>query len=144
MAPPSARKTVSGLPSASITSTMSHTWWATASTAARATWARVLPLVSPVTEACTVRSQCGAPSPVKAGTRITPALLSTWAASSTRSETCSRPSRSAVQASVEPEDKMLPSRAKVGWSVSQASVAGTGESPPTKAATGVITDVPVP
>ena len=53
--------------------------------------------------------------------------------------------RSAVQASVAPEDKMLPSSAYVGvLPRSQASVAETSGTPSGTASTGVITDDPVP
>ena len=124
-------------------STMSQTWWATASTAARATRAGSLSGSSWVSTPRTSRSQCGAPSPVKAGTRVTPPASSTVAASVSRSGTLV-PSSRAAQASVAPDDKMLPSRAYVGVSVSQARVDGTGDEPATNDAVGVITDVPVP
>src|SRR5471030_3402912 len=52
-----------------------------ASSAARAMWARLLPRVSPTSAPRAYGSQCGAPRPTKAGTRNTPPLSGTLAAS---------------------------------------------------------------
>jgi hypothetical protein len=90
------------------------------------------------------RSQCGAPSPENAGTSVIPPESVTPSARLIRSATRPAVSSSAAQAKVAPDDRMLPSRAYVGRSVSQARVAGTGDPPGTKASTGVITDDPVP
>ena len=128
-----------------IRSTMSQIWWAMESTAARATCPRVLAMVRPEISACASRSQCGAPRPEKAGTRVTPELSTTDSAWVTSSATEPWASNSAVQASVAPEDKMFPSSAYVGVSPrSQARVAETSAAcSGTGYPTGVITDEPV-
>ena len=64
-----------------MASVMSRTWKAIASTQARASWARPAPRVSPVTMPRAVGSHCGLPSPVRAGTKVTPPLSGTEAAS---------------------------------------------------------------
>ena len=67
--------------SAVIASTTSRTSKAIASSVARARCARVVPRVMPSDGAARVGSQCGAPSPVSAGTNTTPPLSGTAAAS---------------------------------------------------------------
>ena len=64
-----------------MASVMSRTWKAIASTQARASWARPAPRVRPVTMPRAAGSHHGLPSPVSAGTKVTPPLSGTDAAS---------------------------------------------------------------
>ena len=81
-APPSARSAASGwADAAAMASVMSRTWNAIASTQARASWARPAPRVRPVMMPRASGSHCGLPSPVSAGTKVTPPLSGTDAAS---------------------------------------------------------------
>ena len=82
------------------------------SSAARATWAAVVARVSPTRAPRAYGSQCGAPSPAKAGTRKTPSLSGTEAASASISSAeriKPRPSRS--HCTTAPPLKTLPSSA---------------------------------
>ncbi len=95
-----------------MASVMSRTWKAIASTQARASWARPAPRVMPVTMPRAVGSHCGLPSPVSAGTKVTPPLSGTDAASGPTSAASSMmpsPSRSHWMAA--PETKADPSSA---------------------------------
>ena len=96
-APPSARSAESGWEdAAAIASVMSRTWNAIASTQARASWARPAPRVRPVMMPRAWGSHCGLPSPVSAGTNVTPPLSGTDAANgptSVASAMMPRPSR---------------------------------------------------
>ena len=141
--PPSARILASGVAeSSSMISTMSQTWWATASTAARATPRRIAVRVElgehPAYLAVPVRG--AEPGEGRHEGHCLRRRRRSRRASS-RSGTLV-PSSRAAQASVAPDDRMLPSRAYVGASVSQARVDGTGDEPATNDAVGVITDVP--
>ena len=91
------------------------------------------------------RSQCGAPSPVKAGTRVTPPASATVAARLEQIGHARRPSSRAAQARVAPDDRMLPSRA-YGGVVGEPGQRGRdgGGAAARTSAVGVITDVPVP
>ena len=111
------------LASASITSTTSQIWWATASTRGAGHVGAGGRARHPGQPARTSRSQCGAPSPAEGRDQDHAALSGTSAARATSSATSARPSSSAVQASAAPDDKMLPSRAKVG-SVGQPGQGG--------------------
>ena len=95
-APPSTISELSAVGSVSVTSRTSK---AMASRVARTRWARVVPRVRPriVPRAC--GSQCGAPSPVSAGTNTTPSVLSTEAAIS----------------AVLPAESMIPSPSRSHW-----------------------------
>jgi hypothetical protein len=53
---------------------------ATPSSTARAMWARVVPPVMPESRPLAPGRQCGAPSPARAGTKVTPSLWGTLAA----------------------------------------------------------------
>ena len=136
-------------PSDSTASTTSTTWWATASSAALAMCARVVPAVSPSGSRSPTRSPYGAPRPVKAGTRHTPSAEETWAARSERNAppwtSPDEPNVTAVQSRAEPVARMLPSRAYVGVPpMSQASVVAIPSGAPPGSATGVMTEDPVP
>ena len=112
-APPSARSADSGWDdAAAMASVMSRTWKAIASTQARASWARPAPRVSPVTMPRARGSHHGLPRPVRAGTKVTPPLSGTEAASGPTSaavEMMPSPSRSHWIAA--PETKADPSSA---------------------------------
>ena len=89
------------------------------------------------------RSQCGAPSPEKAGTRVTAGLSATDARDHQVGDLARREQIGGPgQGGAGGQDVAFPS--EVGRSVSQARVVGTAEPPGTKASTGVITDDPVP
>ena len=129
--------------SSSMISTTSQTWWATASTAARATRAGSLSESSWVRTPAHPRSQCGAPSPVKAGIRVTAPASSTVAASASRSGTLptEQPGRPG-QCRPGRQDVALPG---VRRGLGEPGQSGRdGGRPATNEAVGVITDVPVP
>ena len=67
--------------SCSIAANTSATWNAMASIAARARCAGLVPSERPVTMPRASGAQCGAPSPTRAGTKVTPLLSGTVAAS---------------------------------------------------------------
>ena len=95
-----------------MVSSTSRLWYAMASRAARARCARVVPRVSPTMVPRAYGSQCGAPSPTKAGTRYTPPVSGTDSASACVSAACvmtPRPSRSHCTAA--PAMNTLPSSA---------------------------------
>ena len=71
-APPSARSTPTAIGS---TSSTSATWWAIASSAARARCARVDPPVRPEINPRASGAHCGEPRPVSAGTKKTPSVV---------------------------------------------------------------------
>ena len=82
------------------------------SSAARAMCAAVVPRVIPTIVPRAYGSQCGAPSPAKAGTRYTPPLSGTLVASASMSAACRispRPSRS--HCTTAPPMNTLPSSA---------------------------------
>src|SRR2546421_7103664 len=82
------------------------------STAARATCAAVVPRVTPASKPRAYGSQCGAPNPANAGTRYTPPVSSTCAASaSTSDDDLMMPSPSRSHCTTAPAMKMLPSSA---------------------------------
>ena len=112
-APPSARSADSGwADAAAMASVMSRTWNAMPSTHARARWARPTPRVRPVTMPRARGSHHGLPRPVSAGTKVTPPLSGTDAASgptSAAEEMMPSPSRSHWMAA--PETKVDPSSA---------------------------------
>ena len=150
VAPPSARSSASRTrPSDSTASTTSTTCWATASSAARARWALVVPAVSPAMTPVAERSQYGAPSPEKAGTNAAPPLSSTCSASSVRKAPpavpVGAPRAAAIQSSAAPLATMLPSRANVVRPPAcQATVVAMPSGAGPSSASGVITDEPVP
>ena len=81
---------VSGAPASRCTaSRTSATWKAMASSAARAMWPGLVPRAK-ADDACRVAcgSQCGAPRPTKAGTKMTPPASGTLAASASTSRGC--------------------------------------------------------
>ena len=81
-APPSTRSSVRSMPASSrMASSRSATWNAMLSSAARAMWPAVVPRVMPTIVPRAYGSQCGAPRPANAGTRYTPPLSGTDAAS---------------------------------------------------------------
>mmetsp|Transcript_32939 Transcript_32939/g.72784 ORF Transcript_32939/g.72784 Transcript_32939/m.72784 type:complete len:286 (+) Transcript_32939:553-1410(+) len=86
-APPSTRSTCRLSRSASrrMASSTSRDWKQMASSMARATWARVVKPVKPTITPRALSSQRGASSPEKAGTKYTPPLLVTDAASGSTS-----------------------------------------------------------
>ena len=95
-----------------MASVTSRVWKAIASSVARAMWAAVVPRVRPRIVPRAAASQCGAPSPVNAGTTTTPPVSGTEAASGSTS--CSRsmiPSPSRSQSTAAPLTKTEPSRA---------------------------------
>ena len=95
-----------------MASTTSRVWNAIDSTTARARWALVVPRVMPTSVPRAYGSHHGLPRPVKAGTKYTPSVVSTDAASgptSWRSAMMPSPSRSHWMA--EPVEKMAPSSA---------------------------------
>ena len=95
-----------------MASVMSRTEKAMASTTARASWARPVPRVMPVTVPRARGSHHGLPSPVKAGTTVTPPLSATEPASGPRSSARSMiPSPSRSHWTAAPETKVEPSRA---------------------------------
>ena len=112
-APPSARSAESGdEQAAAMASVMSRTWNAIASTQARAIWALPAPRVRPVTMPRAVGSHQGLPRPVRAGTKMTPPLSGTDAASGPTSAAASMmPSPSRSHWIAAPETKAEPSRA---------------------------------
>ena len=112
-APPSTVSCGSESPaSAVITSTTSRTSNATASSVARTRWARVVPRVSPRMVPRAAGSQCGAPRPVRAGTKTTPPESGTDAArGSVSSAELIRPSPSRSHCTAAPVTKIAPSRA---------------------------------
>ena len=106
-APPSTRSE----DSCGITSSTSRTSNAIASSVARTMCARVVPRVSPTIRPRACGSQCGAPSPVRAGTKTTPPLSETVDATawlSAAEPTIWMPSRSHCTAApvtkIEPSD----------------------------------------
>ena len=112
-APPSTRSADSEwVDAAAMASVMSRTWNAIASTQARAIWARPAPRVRPVMMPRAWGSHHGLPSPVRAGTKVTPPLSGTEAASgptSAADEMMPSPSRSHWIAA--PDTKAEPSSA---------------------------------
>ena len=95
-----------------MASSMSADWKAIPSRAARAMWPAVVPRVMPTIVPRAYWSQCGAPSPANAGTRYTPPLSGTVAASaSTSSADAMIPSPSRSHCTTAPPMKTLPSRA---------------------------------
>jgi hypothetical protein len=106
-------------------------------------WARFVASVRPLIRPAACGSQYGAPSPLKAGTRQSPAASAVDA--SAAADSASSPNRSAAQRSVEPAARMLPSNASSGpWPASHATVkhrpGGTRPAP----SVSPITDEPVP
>ena len=94
---------------ASITS---RVWKAMASTQARASWARPTPRVRPVTMPRAWGSHHGLPSPVSAGTKTTPPVSGTEAASGpTSAAAAMMPSPSRSHWTAAPVTKMDPSSA---------------------------------
>ena len=72
----------------------------------------VVPRVSPTIVPRAYASQCGAPSPVNAGTKYTPSLLSTCAANASISEAfLIKPSPSRSHCTIAPAMNTLPSSA---------------------------------
>ena len=95
-----------------MASVMSRTWNAMASTQATAIWARPVPRVRPVMTPRARGSHHGLPRPVSAGTKVTPPLSGTDAASGPTSAAASMmpsPSRSHWMAA--PDTKAEPSSA---------------------------------
>src|SRR5437773_715276 len=110
--PPSTRRTSIGWPAARIASRRSRVWYAMLSRVARTIWARVVPRSMPIRRPRAYMSQCGAPSPVNAGTRYTLSLPASPAASDSVSAAVAmipRPSRSHCTAA--PVMNALPSSA---------------------------------
>ena len=89
---------------AAMASVMSRTWKAIASTQARASWARPAPRVRPVTMPRARGSHHGLPRPVSAGTKVTPPLSGTDAASG--------PTSAAADDDAEPVAQPLDGRAR--------------------------------
>jgi len=84
-APPSARICESVMPPAANASVMARTSKASDSMSARAICARPTPRLSPVIDPRASLRQNGEPSPVKAGTKVTPPLSLTVIASASSS-----------------------------------------------------------
>jgi hypothetical protein len=127
-APPSTRSSATGAPPAATASRLiacnsAALWNAMLSRAARAMWATVLPRVSPTIAPRASAFQYGAPSPVKAGTNITPPLSGTVSArfcTSALPLMAFSPSRS--HCTTAPPMKTLPSSANSGVSVGCAAL----------------------
>jgi hypothetical protein len=82
------------------------------SSVARARWARVVPRVRPLMRPRASGRQCGAPSPAKAGTTMTPPESGTDAASaSTSAAEVKKPSPSRSHCTAAPAMKAEPSSA---------------------------------
>ena len=117
LAPPSTRSSFSGWSKSDcIAVSTSDTWNAMDSKAARAICALLVPRDIPHKSARASLSQCGAPSPVNAGTSTTPSLEVTLLASCSTSLLfwiIPKPSRS--HCTTAPAIKTLPSRAKWVW-----------------------------
>ena len=94
-----------------MASVMSRTWKAMASTQARAIWARPAPRVRPVTMPRAAGSHHGLPSPVRAGTKVTPPLSPTDSARVPASAASSMMPRSRSHPMAAPETKVDPSSA---------------------------------
>ncbi len=95
-----------------MASVMSRTWKAIASTQARAIWARPAPRVRPVTMPRARGSHHGLPRPVRAGTKVTPPLSGTDAASGpTSAADAMMPSPSRSHWMAAPDTKAEPSSA---------------------------------
>src|SRR2546427_3171230 len=93
------------------------------SNAARATCAAVVPRVTPASKPRAYGSQCGAPNPANAGTRYTPPVSSTCAASaSTSDDDLMMPSPSRSQCTTAPAMKMLRSEEHTSELQSQSNL----------------------
>src|SRR6188472_1660441 len=145
VAPPSARRAPTSSGSASSTSA---TWCATASSAARTRCARVVPRVSPEISPRASGRHCGEPSPVSAGTKVTPSVDSTLVARRSLSDADSitpRPSRSHCSAA--PPTSTAPSAAYCGappGGTAAAVVSSPSAEAPASSPRATRTNVPVP
>jgi len=112
-----------------MASRTSATWKAMASSAARARCPAVVPRVIPAISPRAYGSQCGAPSPANAGTRYTPPLSGTLAASaSTSAAVRISPSPSRSHCTTAPPMKTLPSIAYcTRWPIREAIVVSRPE-----------------